>query len=103
MDNKDAYIEHLENTIVNLNETINGLQNQISNLTEMVMLLRKEKFGSSSEKKPKQIEGQISLFNEAELEADDTAKEPITKEVHGYIRRDPKTKREELACSRGSL
>lgn len=41
MDNKDAYIEHLENTIVNLNETINGLQNQISNLTEMVMLLRK--------------------------------------------------------------
>ena len=31
MDNKDAYIKHLENTIVNLNETINGLQNQISN------------------------------------------------------------------------
>ena len=27
MDNKDAYIEHLENTIVNLNETISGLQN----------------------------------------------------------------------------
>ena len=96
MDNKDAYIEHLENTIVNLNETINGLQNQITNLTEMIMLLRKEKFGSSSEKTPKQIDGQISLFNEVEIEADDTAKEPVTKEVHGYTRRDPKTRREEL-------
>lgn len=96
MDNKDAYIEHLENTIVNLNETINGLQNQITNLTEMIMLLRKEKFGSSSEKTPKQVEGQISIFNEAEIEADDTAREPVIKEVHGYTRRDPKTKREEL-------
>ncbi len=96
MDNKDAYIEHLENTIVNLNETIKGLQNQISNLTEMMMLLRKDKFGSSSEKTPKQLDGQISLFNEAEIEADETVTEPVTKEVHGYIRRDPKTKREEL-------
>ena len=96
MDNKDAYIEHLENTIVNLNETINGLQNQISNLTEMMMLLRKEKFGSSSEKTPKQLDGQISLFNEAEIETDETITEPVTKEVHGYTRRDPKTKREEL-------
>ena len=70
MDNKDAYIEHLENTIVNLNETINGLQNQISNLTEMILLLRKEKFGSSGEKTSYQVEGQISLFNEDEIEAD---------------------------------
>lgn len=96
MDNKDAYIEHLENTIVNLNETINGLQNQITNLTEMIMLLRKEKFGSSSEKTPKQVEGQISLFNEAELEADDSVLEPVKKEVHGYTHTNSKTKREEL-------
>ena len=96
MDNKDAYIEHLENTIVNLNETINGLQNQISNLTEMIMLLRKEKFGSSSEKTPHQVEGQISLFNEAEIEADFSSAEPITKDVRGYKRVNAKTKREEL-------
>lgn len=96
MDNKDAYIKHLENTIVNLNETINGLQNQISNLTEMIMLLRKEKFGSSSEKTSYQIEGQISLFNEAEMEADSSATEPITKDVHGYKRINAKTKCEEL-------
>lgn len=57
MNQKDAYIEHLENTIKNL-------QTQVSNLTEMVLLLRKEKFGSSSEKTPKdEIVGQISLFN----------------------------------------
>ena len=96
MDNKDAYIEHLENTIVNLNETINGLQNQISNLTEMVMLLRKEKFGSSSEKTHHEVEGQISLFNEAEIEADFSTTEPITKDVRGYKRTNAKTKREEL-------
>ena len=96
MDNKDAYIKHLENTIVNLNETIHSLQNQISNLTEMMMLLRKEKFGSSSEKTPKQLDGQISLFNEAEIETNETATEPVKKEVHGYTRRNPKTKREEL-------
>lgn len=96
MDNKDAYIKHLENTIVNLNKTINGLQNQISNLTEMIVLLRKEKFGSSSEKTPKQVEGQISLFNEAEIEADESAPEPVKKTVHGYLRNAAKTKREEL-------
>ena len=62
MDNKDAYIEHLENTI-------KDLQNQVNNLTEMVMILRKDKFGSSSEKTPKECDGQLSLFNEAEVEA----------------------------------
>ncbi len=45
MDAKDAYIEKLENTI-------RGLQQQVNNLTEMVLLLRKEKFDSSREKTP---------------------------------------------------
>lgn len=63
MNEKDAYIEHLEHTI-------KDLQNQVVSLTEMVMLLRKEKFGPSSEKTPKQeIPGHLSLFNEAETEA----------------------------------
>lgn len=90
MDNKDAYISHLENTI-------QDLQNQISNLTEIVLLLRKEKFGASSEKTPKnEIEGQLSLFNEAELEADACVPEPIVKDVKGYKRVNKKTTREEL-------
>lgn len=89
MNTKDAYIEHLENTI-------KDLQSQINNLTEMVILLRKEKFGPSSEKTPKQVEGQLSLFNEAEIEADASVPEPISKEVKGYVRKNPKTKREEI-------
>ena len=40
MDAKDAYIEHLENTI-------KDLTNQVNNLTEMLLLMRKEKFGPS--------------------------------------------------------
>ena len=70
MNEKDAYIKHLENTIMDL-------QNQVSNLTEMILLLRKEKFGSSSEKTSSQLEGQLSLFNEAEVEADADASEPL--------------------------
>lgn len=38
MSEKDAYIKHHEDTIIDL-------QNQVSNLTEMILLLRKEKFG----------------------------------------------------------
>lgn len=89
MTNKDAYIEHLENTIV-------SLEQQVVNLTEIVMLLRKEKFGPSSEKTPKQLDGQLSLFNEAEIEADASIEEPIKKTVKGYTRTSAKTKREEL-------
>ena len=51
---------------------------------------------SYSEKTPKQIEGQLSLFNEAELETNDSVPEPIKKDVRGYTRVNAKTKREEL-------
>ena len=89
MNNQEAYIEHLENTI-------KDLQNQVSNLTEMIMLLRKDKFGPSSEKTPKQVEGQLSLFNEAELEADNSVLEPIQKTVKGYVRTGSRKTREEI-------
>ena len=46
MQNKDAYIAHLENTI-------KDLQNQVKNLTEMLSIIRKGKFASSSEKTSK--------------------------------------------------
>ena len=89
MNEKDAYIEHHENTI-------QDLQNQVSNLTEMVLLLRKEKFGSSSEKTPKQIEGQLSLFNEAEIEADSNSAEPVICCKGSMYHRKPKASREKL-------
>jgi transposase len=49
------------------------------------------------EKTPKkEINDQLSIFNEAELEADASVPEPISHEVKGYVRNDPRTKREEL-------
>jgi transposase len=90
MDAKDAYIEQLENTI-------KKLQQQVDNLTEMILLLRKGKFGPSSEKTPKNyIEGQLSLFNEAETCAASPEPEPITREAKGYTRTDARTKRVEI-------
>lgn len=63
----------------------------------MILILRKEKFGSSSEKTPKDdIEGQLHLFNEAEAYSDSPDPEPITKEVKGYTRTHTKTKRVEI-------
>lgn len=90
MDAQDAYIKHLE-------DTIQDLQKQVKNLTEMLLLMRKEKFGSSSEKTPRNgIEGQLNLFNEAEMESGTDSAEPVKKEAKGYTLRNPKTRREEL-------
>ena len=89
MDAKDAYIEQLENTI-------KKLQQQVDNLTEMILLLRKGKFGPSSEKTPKNyIEGQLSLFNEAETCAASPEPEPITGKQKA-TRTDARTKRVEI-------
>ena len=79
--------------------TIEDLQNQISDLilqikflTEQNLLLRQRLFGSKSEQKIGIIpEGQISLFNEAELES--TAPEPALEEVT-YKRKKSRGKRE---------
>ena len=90
MDAKDAYIGQLEHTVKNL-------EMQVNNLTEMILQLRKDKFGSSSEKTPKdEIDGQLGLFDEAETVADASILEPIKKEVNGYTRTNHKTKREEI-------
>lgn len=90
MDAKDAYINQLENTI-------NDLRNQINNLEEIIRILRKEKFGPSSEKTHSTaIDGQISIFNEAEIEANADAKEPVAHEIKGYLRHDSRTRREEI-------
>ena len=90
MPNQDAYVKQLE-------DTVSKLEKQIENLTDMVLILRNEKFGSSSEKTPKNhLDGQLSLFNEAETYASNPEPEPIKATVKGYVRTNPKTKREEL-------
>ncbi len=89
MNDKDAYIKQLEHTIENL-------QNQVNNLTEMILLLRKEKFGSKSEKTSSlQIEGQLSLFNEAEIENNSNLEEPLIIRK-GSVYKKHKSTREEL-------
>ena len=88
MNDKDAYIKQLEHTIENL-------QNQVNNLTEMILLLRKEKFGSKSEKTSLQIEGQLSLFNEAEIENNSNLEEPLIIRK-GSVYKKHKSTREEL-------
>lgn len=89
-DSKDAYIAQLEGTI-------DKLQKQIDNLTEMILLMRKQKFGSSSEKTEfnENIE-QINFFNEAEVEFSLTAEEPIIKDGTAYKLRKPKSRRERI-------
>ncbi|MCM1543641.1 MAG: IS66 family transposase [Blautia sp.] len=67
-------------------ETIQELTRQVANLSETVMYLTRKLFGSSSEKSDG-IEGQLSLFNEAESEADPDVEEPSEETVvGGYLR-----------------
>lgn len=54
------------------------LQQQINALTEILIQMRKDKFGSKSEK-TKVLSQQLNLFNEPEAYADPSEKEPIEK------------------------
>lgn len=67
-------------------ERIENLNAQVENLTQAILHNNKKQFGSSSEKTP--IEGQLSLFNEAEDLADNGAIEPTpeTLKVSAYKR-----------------
>ena len=77
---------------------IEDLQKQVKNLTEAVLLLRKNRFGSKSERTRNLLEedGQLNLFNEIELEGDPKKKEkdPIQLSRNKVKVRQPKTKRE---------
>lgn len=73
---QEEYVKQLESTV-------KSLENQISNLTEIILGLQKKQFGSSSEQtKREQLEGQLNLFNEAEVEYKEETKEPIQIEAH---------------------
>ncbi len=70
---KDAYIGQLEHTV-------KSLEIQINNFTEMVLQLLKAKFGSSTEKTPKEeMDVQLGIFDETETSADVSAMESIKK------------------------
>ena len=61
---------------------------------EALILSKHKIFGASSEHT--EFEDQQSFFNEAELECDEKTEEPVKKTVKGYVRKDPKTKRDDV-------
>jgi transposase len=65
-------------------------------LKAQVDLLTKKLFGRSTEKTSSLSKGQVSLFDEAEIQADPLAPEPGLKEFQSYIRKKFKGQRMEL-------
>ena len=71
-----------------LNDKITALENENKTLKETVDYLTKKIYGRKSEtSEALGIQGQMSLFDEAETEADPKAKEPTLMEVEAYQRR----------------
>ena len=66
-------IKTLQATVDAANKREEALTQERDNLKDEVALLRKKLFGSSSEKRMLDIQGQLNLFNEAEMEQDPAA------------------------------
>ena len=74
---KDAYIQDLQ-------KAMRLLLEEVRDLEEMVALLQKKRFGSSSEATPVQEEEEpLGVFPEAELEYKEDAPEPFKKDQRG--------------------
>ena len=74
---KDAYIQDLQ-------KALRFLLEEVRDLEEMVALLQKKRFGSSSEATPVQEEEEpLGVFPEAELEYKEDAPEPFKKDQRG--------------------
>ena len=76
MNTEKLRIEQLEDELAARDHTILALQNsieeltrQVTNLTEVIIQMRHDKYGSSSEKYLGVLSDQISFFNEVEIEA----------------------------------
>ena len=81
-------------TIEDMQKQISDLLFQVKYLTEQNLMLRQRLFGRKSEQKIGILpDGQLSLFNEAEVESDPSAPEPRLEEVT-YKRKKQKGKRE---------
>lgn len=74
---KKEYEEPLESTVSGLRNTISDLTEQVTHLKEVVAQYQKMIFGQSSEKTKytQEMPEQLSLFNEAEIEAKPNEKE----------------------------
>ena len=67
-----------------LENRISELELENKRLHETVEYLKRKLFGRSTEKTSSLPVGQMSLFDEAEIQADPMAPEPDLKEVQGY-------------------
>jgi transposase len=86
---------YTEEQIVKLENRIQELEQENKNLHETVEFLTRKLFGRSSEK-TSVITGQISIFDEVEVEANPSAPEPTLEEVVNYRRKKFNGQRAEL-------
>ena len=87
----------LQDEVIRLNKRIEELTLENKRLQESVDYLTKKLYGSHSEKTSfLGIEGQMSLFDEAETEADKNVPEPTLEDIAGYKRKKFKRQREEI-------
>lgn len=66
-------IKTLQATADAANKREEAFTQERDNLKEEIALLRKKLFGTSSEKRTRDIPGQLNFFNEAEMEQDPAA------------------------------
>lgn len=92
---KDSQLIELKDTIAKLNKLVETLQKTLDttndllsntvterdNYKEQVEFLKRKLFGSSSEKRNHDIEGQYSLFDELEVEAISVSEDELTAEA----------------------
>lgn len=64
----NTLIRELKDTLKTVREDKQAVTQERDNLKEEVALLKKKLFGSSSEKRSFEVEGQLNLFDEAEVE-----------------------------------
>lgn len=109
MTTEKARIRELENEIVKRDNTIlmqqnliNDLKRQIENLTELILQMRHDKFGPSSEKTAGTDDDseQLCIFNEVEIEADPDIPEPVKNTDKGLS---PRSKRARKGMIIGDL
>lgn len=86
----------LEIQVKQLHDRVSDLEIENQRLHETVEYLTGKLYGRSSEKTSALAEGQMSLFDEVEIEADINAPEPTLKEVQNYRRKKFNGQRAEL-------
>ena len=90
----DSRIEKLEKENEMKSVKIACLEKDNHIYLEALILCKRKIFCSSSEKT--QVVDQLNFFNEAETEYTEATEEPVSKEVKGYTRKNPKTRRDEI-------